>query len=95
MDDALPKTITKTQFRRHLEEYIRKVEHGEELIIPDRGRPFCKVLPVAEDVEECFQGLRKTVLVVADSDSEKKKNITVFDQTPGQVYLYGDFRINK
>lgn len=57
-----PQIITKTQFRRHLEEYLRKVEQGQKLVITDRGRPFCMVVPVVEDAERCFQELRDTVL---------------------------------
>ena len=55
--------VSKSQFKPHSLEYFRKIEQtGEELIITDHGRPVLKVVPFVEDQEECFRGLRNTVL---------------------------------
>ena len=59
----MPKAVSKSQFKPHSLEYFRKIEQtGEELIITDHGRPVLKVVPYVEDLEECFRGLRNTVL---------------------------------
>ena len=59
----MPKTVSKSQFKPHSLEYFRKIEQtGEELVITDHGRPVLKVVPYIEDTEECFRGLRNTVL---------------------------------
>ena len=53
----------KSQFRPHSLEYFRRIEQsGEELVIPDHGRLVLKVVPYVADHEECFRGLRNTVL---------------------------------
>jgi len=55
--------ISKSQFKTHSLEYFRKIEQtGEELIITDHGRPVLKVIPYVADPEDCFRGLRNTVL---------------------------------
>ncbi len=59
----MPQTISKSQFKPHSLEYFRKVEQtGEELVITDHGRPVLKVVPYVADPQECFRGLRNTVL---------------------------------
>lgn len=59
----MPQAVSKSQFKPHSLEYFRKIEQtGEELIITDHGRPVLKVIPFLEDMEECFRGLRNTVL---------------------------------
>ncbi len=59
----MPQAVSKSQFKLHSLEYFRKIEQtGEELIITDHGRPVLKVIPFVEDTEECFRGLRNTVL---------------------------------
>lgn len=59
----MPQTVSKSQFKPHSLEYFRKVEQtGEELVITDHGRPVLKVVPYVADPEECFRGLRNTVL---------------------------------
>lgn len=59
----MPQAVSKSQFKPHSLEYFRKIEQtGEELIITDHGRPVLKVIPFVEDAEECFRGLRNTVL---------------------------------
>jgi len=59
----MPQAVSKSQFKLHLLKYFRKIEQtGEELIITDHGRPVLKVIPFVEDLEECFRGLRNTVL---------------------------------
>ncbi|MFA7347361.1 MAG: type II toxin-antitoxin system prevent-host-death family antitoxin [Desulfurivibrionaceae bacterium] len=59
----MPQAVSKSQFKPHSLEYFRKIEQtGEELIITDHGRPVLKVVPFVEDLEECFRGLRNTVL---------------------------------
>jgi len=59
----MPQAVSKSQFKPHSLEYFRKIEQtGEELIITDHGRPVLKVIPFVEDLEECFRGLRNTVL---------------------------------
>lgn len=59
----MPKAVSKSQFKPHSLEYFRRIEQtGEELIITDHGRPVLKVVPYAEDAEECLRGLRNTVL---------------------------------
>lgn len=55
--------VSKSRFKPHSLEYFRKIEQtGEELVITDHGRPVLKVIPYVADPEECFRGLRHTVL---------------------------------
>ena len=55
--------ISKSQFKPRSLEYFRKVEQsGEELVITDHGQPVLKIIPYVADPEECFRGLRNTVL---------------------------------
>ena len=55
--------VSKSQFKPHSLEYFRRIEQtGEELVITDHGRPVLKVVPYVADTEECFRGLRNTVL---------------------------------
>jgi len=59
--------VSKSQFKPHSLEYFRKIEQtGEELVITDHGRPVLKVVRYAEDPENCFQGLRNSVLQYDD-----------------------------
>ena len=59
----MPSTVSKSQFKPHALEYFRKIEQtGEELVITDHGRPVLKIVPYIADPEECFRGLRNTVL---------------------------------
>ena len=59
----MPQFVSKSQFKPHSLEYFRKIEQtGEELVITDHGRPVLKVVPYVADAEECFRGLRHTVL---------------------------------
>ena len=59
----MPQSVSKSQFKPHSLEYFRKIEQtGEELVITDHGRPVLKVVPYVADPEECFRGLRNTVL---------------------------------
>jgi len=59
----MPQAISKSQFKPHSLEYFRRVEQtGEELIITDHGSPVLKVVPYVANPEECFRGLRNTVL---------------------------------
>lgn len=63
----MPQSVSKSQFKPHALEYLRKIEQtGEELIITDHGRPVLKVIPFVIDPEESFRGLRNTVLHYAD-----------------------------
>jgi prevent-host-death family protein len=74
-------TVSKSQFKPHSLEYFRKIEQtGEELVITDHGRPVLKVVPYVADPEECFRGLRNSVLrydapfeAVGESDWEALK----------------------
>lgn len=55
--------VSKSQFKPRSLEFFRKVEQtGEELVITDHGRPVLKIVPYVPDPEECFRGLRGTVL---------------------------------
>jgi len=59
----MPQVVSKSQFKPHSLEYFRKVEQtGEELVITDHGHPVLKIVPYVADPEQCFQGLRNTVL---------------------------------
>jgi antitoxin (DNA-binding transcriptional repressor) of toxin-antitoxin stability system len=59
----MPQFVSKSQFKPHSLEYFRKIEQtGEELVITDHGHPVLKVVPYVTDPEECFRGLRNTVL---------------------------------
>lgn len=59
----MPQAVSKSQFKPHSLEYFRKIEQtGEELVITDHGRPVLKVIPYVSDPEECFRGLRNTIL---------------------------------
>lgn len=59
----MPQVVSKSQFKPRSLEYFRKIEQtGEELIITDHGRPVLKVSAYVADKEDCFRGLRNTVL---------------------------------
>ncbi|MBK5274246.1 MAG: type II toxin-antitoxin system Phd/YefM family antitoxin [Desulfuromonadales bacterium] len=59
----MPQAVSKSQFKPHSLEYFRKIEQtGEELVITDHGRPVLRIVPYVADPEECFHGLRNTVL---------------------------------
>jgi prevent-host-death family protein len=59
----MPQTVLKSQFKPHSLEYFRRIEQtGEELVITDHGRPVLTVVPYVADPDECFSGLRNTVL---------------------------------
>jgi len=59
----MSQVISKSLFKPHSLEYFRKIEQtGEELVITDHGRPVLKIIPYMSDPEECFRGLRNTVL---------------------------------
>jgi prevent-host-death family protein len=59
----MSQAVSKSQFKPHSLEYFRRIEQtGEELVITDHGRPVLKVVPYVADTEECFRGLRNTVL---------------------------------
>jgi prevent-host-death family protein len=59
----MPPSVSKSQFKPHSLEYFRRIEQtGVELVITDHGRPVLKVVPYVADPEECFVGLRNTVL---------------------------------
>lgn len=34
------------ELRNHLSRYLERVEHGEEMVVTDRGRAIARVLPV-------------------------------------------------
>jgi prevent-host-death family protein len=59
----MAQAVSKSQFKPRSLEYFRKIEQtGEELVITDHGRPVLKVVPYVAHPEECFRGLRNTVL---------------------------------
>ena len=59
----MAQAVSKSRFKPRSLEYFRKIEQtGEELVITDHGRPVLKVVPYVADPEECFRGLRNTVL---------------------------------
>ena len=59
----MPQTVSKSEFKPHSLEYFRKIEQtGEELVITDHGRPVLKIVPYVANSEECFRGLRNSVL---------------------------------
>ena len=59
----MSQAVSKSQFKPHSLEYFRNIEKtGEELVITDHGRPVLKVVRYVADPEECFRGLRNTVL---------------------------------
>ena len=63
----MTQTVSKSQFKPHSLEYFRHIEQtGEELIITDHSRPTLKIVPYVSDPEECFRGLRNTVLKFDD-----------------------------
>jgi len=35
------------ELRNHLSQYLERVEHGEEVVVTDRGRAVARVLPVS------------------------------------------------
>ena len=59
----MSRSVSKSQFKPRSLEYFRKIEQtGEELVITDHGRPVLKVVPYPADPEECFRGLRNSVI---------------------------------
>lgn len=59
----MPHAVSKSQFKPRSLEYFRKIEQtGDELVITDHGRPVLKIIPYVADQDECFRGLRNTVL---------------------------------
>ena len=62
---------TATQFNIHdaktnLSRIIKRVEHGEEIIISRAGRPVAKVIPLAGKVQRIGRGSLRGKLVLAD-----------------------------
>lgn len=55
-------TVSKSQFKSQLLEYLRKVEKAKEpLIISHGGKPVIKVSPYREDPDEVLKSLRNSV----------------------------------
>lgn len=42
-------TITQTEFRKHMREYMEAVRRGETLRVCRRGKPFAQVSPLPSD----------------------------------------------
>lgn len=63
----MPITLSKSQFKPQVLEYLRKVqETGQEIIITDRGQPVLKIVPYAESPAEALKTLRGSVLRYSD-----------------------------
>lgn len=59
----MAKTRSKSQFKpRSLERYLSVKQAVEELSITDHGGPVLRIVPFAENFEQCFKGLRNTVI---------------------------------
>lgn len=75
--EAMPKTISKSQFKPRALAYLREVEQtGEPIILTDRGRPVLRIAPYAP-ADETLAALRGCVVryddatePVADEDWE-------------------------
>lgn len=62
----MSKTVSKSQFKPKVLEYLRQVEQsGEAIIITDRGRPVARVEPYSSG-EEVLELLRGVVLNYED-----------------------------
>jgi prevent-host-death family protein len=49
---AVPKTVSKSQFKPRALAYLREVEEtGEPLVLTDRGRPVLRIAPYAPAAE--------------------------------------------
>lgn len=63
----MSQAVSKSRFKPRSLEYFRNIEQtGEDLIITDHGRPVLKIVRYVADQEECFRGLRNTVLKYDD-----------------------------
>jgi prevent-host-death family protein len=60
-------TISKTQFKSQLLEYLRKVEQDKKpLIITHGGKPVAKVSPYKEDPNSILKYLQNSVITYTD-----------------------------
>lgn len=56
-------TISKSQFKPQVLEYLREVEKlNKPLIITHAGKPVVKVIPYSETAKDVLQALRGTVI---------------------------------
>jgi prevent-host-death family protein len=59
--------ISKSLFKSHLLEYLRKVETGKKpLIITHGGKPVAKVIPYNEDADMILKSLQGSVITYRD-----------------------------
>lgn len=63
----LMQTVSKSQFKSQLLEYLRQVENEKKpLVITHVGKPVVKVSPYKEDPDMIFKSLDKSVLSFKD-----------------------------
>lgn len=63
----MDQTISKSQFKPHVLEYLRLVENKKHpLIITHGGKPVVKILPYSDDWKKKLEELRGTVLKYED-----------------------------
>jgi prevent-host-death family protein len=46
-----PETVGIRQLKTHLSEYLRRVSEGQTLVVTDRGKPVCRLIPERRDAE--------------------------------------------
>ena len=62
-------TISKSQLKSQLLEYLRKVEtEKKDLIVTHLGKPVVKITPYNEDPEKILKSLQGTVIYNEDYD---------------------------
>jgi len=73
-------SIAISDFRAHIQVYLKKVSQGEEIVITSRGREMAKVLPLrnkSENARKKLKALAKTAIVKNITDpipAEWKEN---------------------
>lgn len=60
-------TISKSQFKPHVLEYLRLVEKKKQpIIITHEGKPVVKILPYQDDYKKQLEAFRGTVIKFED-----------------------------
>lgn len=62
-DDASRKTIGIREFKAHLSAYLHRVKAGAVLVISERGKPICRIIPEAAPESDRIEQLARTGLI--------------------------------
>ena len=61
-------SVNVTEFRNHLQSYLKKVSHGEELAITSRGKVVARLVPELDQKAAATERLKKQRGAVIQGD---------------------------